>query len=81
MGPPIHFILLLDPLHTYKGVWHALYVEGGHKGATPYHTITLQGQFGEERVLVLVFGMYYTLLVCNDWDLSHFILIPDPLHT
>ena len=27
---------------------------GGHKGATPYHTITLQGQFGEERVLVLV---------------------------
>jgi len=57
-------------------------VVGGQKGAsaTPYHTITLQGQFGEERVLVLVFGMYYTLL-CNDWDLSHFILIPDPLHT
>jgi len=69
----IHFIHI-------KGVWHALYVVGGHKGATPYHTITLQGQFGEERVLVLVFGMYYTLL-CNDWDLSHFILIPDPLHT
>ncbi len=24
--------------------------------------------------------MYYTLL-CNDWDLSYFILIPDLLHT
>ena len=24
-------------------VWHVVYVVGGHKGATPYHTITLQG--------------------------------------
>ena len=47
----IHFIHI-------KGVWHALYVVGGHKGATPYPTITLQGQFGEERVLVCIIHCY-----------------------
>jgi hypothetical protein len=34
-----------------KGIWHALYVVGGHKGATPYHTITLQVAALEEEVV------------------------------
>jgi hypothetical protein len=35
----IHFIL-------EESVCHALYVVGGLKGATPYHTITLKGLAG-----------------------------------
>ena len=31
---------------------------GGHKGATQYPTIALQGQFGEERVLVCIIHCY-----------------------
>jgi len=42
LGPPIHFILIPDPLHTYKRCWHPLYAVGGRKDATPYHTITLK---------------------------------------
>ena len=40
----IHFIHI-------KGVWHDLYVVGGHKGATPYHTITLQVAASAEEVV------------------------------
>jgi hypothetical protein len=35
LGPPIHFILIPDPIHTYKyinGVWHTFYVVDSHKG-------------------------------------------------
>jgi len=47
-----------------------------------HHTIPslCKGSLVRRECWYLVCGMYYTLL-CNDWDLSHFILIPDPLHT
>ena len=42
LGYPIHFILISGPIFIYTGVWHTLHVVGGHKGAAPYHIITLQ---------------------------------------
>ena len=78
LGSPIHFILLLDSLYTYIMMYGMLYmwwvaIRVQHH-TIPYHH-SVRAVWGGESV-----GMYYTLL-CNDWDLSHFILIPDPLHT
>jgi len=46
ISPLIHFILI--PIHFIhiKGVWHALYVLGGHKGATPITMALAKFGFG-----------------------------------
>jgi hypothetical protein len=66
----IHFI-------PVESVCHALYVVGGLKGATPYHTITPKGSGP-------VVGFWVGLSLgtcCRIWlgPPIHFILIPDPL--
>jgi hypothetical protein len=77
LGPPIHFILIYQIHFIHIDiVCHALYVVGGLKGATPYHTITLKW----------VVGFWVGLSLgtcCRIWlgPPIHFILIPDSLHT